>query len=284
MKKILVIGATGQQGGAVARHLLERGWNVRAVTRNPDGNAAQKLRKQGAEVVSCDMEDKDQLGTAMEGVYGVFSVQNFWEKGIGYEGEVRQGKNVADASKKAGVKHMVFSSVVNCDNAPGLEHWTSKWEVEKHIDSLGLPRTFLRTVFFMENFAIPKTGKMTVPVLRGALGKSTKLHMIAVDDIGYIAAEIFDHPEEYLGQIEDIAGDALTADEVNQLFIDVTGKKPPSFKMPFWILKLMNAEMARQFKWNDQVGWTVNPGEVKERHPNLKDFRTWLEENKHRLE
>nr|WP_246594256.1 NmrA/HSCARG family protein [Evansella tamaricis] len=277
------MGATGQQGGAVTRHLLGRGWNVRATTRNPDGKAAQKLRQEGVEVVTCDMEDINQLETAMDGVYGVFSVQNFWEKGIGYEGEVRQGKNVADAAKKSGVKHLLFSSVVNCDNAPELEHWTSKWEVEKYINSLEIPRTFLRTVFFMDNFAIPKTGKLTVPVMRGALGKTTKLHMIAVDDIGYFAGEIFDKPEEYLGEIVDIAGDALTADEVSQLWQEVTGEKAPSFKMPFWVLKIMNAEMARQFKWNDQVGWTVKPKEVKEKHPELKDFRTWLEENKDRL-
>ncbi|ADU32100.1 NmrA/HSCARG family protein [Evansella cellulosilytica] len=275
--------ATGQQGGAVTRHLLKRGWNVRAITRNPDGNAAQELQRQGVEVVSCDMEEKGQLEKAMEGTYGVFSVQNFWEKGIGYEGEVRQGKNVADVAHKVGVEHLLFSSVVDCDNASELEHWTSKWEVEKYIDSLGIPRTFLRTVFFMDNFAIPKTGKLTIPVMKGALSKSTKLHMIAVDDIGYFAAEIFDHPEQYLDQIVDIAGDALTYEEVYEQIVEVVGTKPPSFKMPYWVFKLMNAEMARQFKWNDEIGWSVNQEQVRQKHPKLKTFRTWLEENKQHL-
>lgn len=283
MKIILVTGATGRQGGAVTRHLLERGYQVRAMTRHPEGNAAQKLQEQGVEVVRCDMENLEQLEMAMNGVYGVFSLQNFWEKGVEHDGEVRQGKNVADIAKKVGVQHFIFSSVVDCERAPELKHWTSKLEVERYIDQLELPRTFLRTVFFMENFIMSKASKLTVPVLRGALRKESKLHMLAVEDIGFFAAEIFDHPDKYLGKKVDIAGDALTAEEMKQAIIEEIGMKPPSFKMPFFIFKLLNAEMARQFKWNDQVRWKVDLEEVKAIHPELKDFRAWLRENKNQL-
>jgi uncharacterized protein YbjT (DUF2867 family) len=107
---ILVCGATGSQGGAVARSLLDRGFRVRALTREPQKPEAQALAEQGAEVVQGDMEDRSAMDQVLvEGIYGVFSVQNFWE--AGYDREVEQGKTVADVAKAAGVEHFVYSSV-----------------------------------------------------------------------------------------------------------------------------------------------------------------------------
>jgi uncharacterized protein YbjT (DUF2867 family) len=108
-RTVLVSGATGQQGESVARELLERGFGVRALTRDPEKPAAKELAERGAEVVRGDLDDRSSLERALEGVYGVFSVQNFWE--AGYEGEVRQGTHLADAAKEAGVSHLVYSSV-----------------------------------------------------------------------------------------------------------------------------------------------------------------------------
>ena len=108
---IAVTGATGQQGGAVARKLLAEGWKVRALTRDANKPAAQELASFGAEVAAGDMEDRAQLDAAFQGAYGVFSVQNFWLPNVGFEGEIRQGKNVADAAKAAGVQHLVYSCV-----------------------------------------------------------------------------------------------------------------------------------------------------------------------------
>src|SRR3712207_1222459 len=105
---ILVCGATGNQGGAVARSLLDRGFRVRALSRNPQKPEAQTLTEQGAEVVQGDMEDRSTMEWVLEGGYGVFSVQNSWE--AGYDREVKQGKTVADAAKAAGVEHFVYSS------------------------------------------------------------------------------------------------------------------------------------------------------------------------------
>ena len=111
-KIILVTGSTGQQGGTVARNLLKDGWKVRALVRDDKKDSAVELVKLGAEIFKGDMANEQSLDKAMEGVYGVFSVQNFWEHG--YEGELKQGKAVADAAKKANVKHFLQSSV------PGL--------------------------------------------------------------------------------------------------------------------------------------------------------------------
>src|ERR687886_2667436 len=139
---ILVTGATGKQGGAVARSLLDRGFRVRALTRDPQRPEAQALTEQGAEVVQGDMEDRSAIDRVLEGAYGVFSVQNFWE--TGYDREVRQGKTVAEAAKAAGVEHFVYSSVGSAHRQTGIPHFDSKWEVEEHIRQIGLPYTILR--------------------------------------------------------------------------------------------------------------------------------------------
>ena len=117
-RPVLVSGATGNQGGAVARNLLERGFEVRALTRDPDKPAARLLAERGAEVVRGDLEDRSSLDRALEGAYGAFSVQNFSE--AGYDGEVRQGKALADAAKEAGVSHFVYSSVGSAYRNTGI--------------------------------------------------------------------------------------------------------------------------------------------------------------------
>jgi len=140
---ILVCGATGKQGGAVARSLLDRGFRVRALTRDPQKPEAQALAEQGAEVVQGDMEDRSAVDQVLvEGVYGVFSVQNFWE--TGYDREVQQGKMVADAARAAGVAHFVYSSVGSAHRKTGIPHFESKWEVEEHVREIGLPFTIFR--------------------------------------------------------------------------------------------------------------------------------------------
>src|SRR5713101_7410431 len=104
-RRVLVTGATGRQGGAVIRHMLPKGWKLRALTRKPDSAAGRELARQGIEVVPRDLEDPGSLGPAVRGAYGVYSVQDFWA--VGAKREVQQGKNLADAAKKAGVEHFV---------------------------------------------------------------------------------------------------------------------------------------------------------------------------------
>ena len=140
-KIILVTGATGQQGGAVARHLLKQpGFAVRALTRDSAKPAARALAQAGAEVVRGDLDDPASVRRALEGAWGVFSVQNFME--TGYEGEIRQGKALADAAKAAGVQHFVYTSVVSADRKTGLPHFESKWQIEQHIVQADCPTRY----------------------------------------------------------------------------------------------------------------------------------------------
>src|ERR1035441_5506439 len=131
-KTILVTGATGQQGGAVARQLLKQpSFAVRALSRDLAKPAARALAQAGAEVIRGDLNDPASIRRALEGAYGVFSVQNFME--TGFDGEINQGKHLADAAKSAGVQHFVYSSVVSADRRTGLPHFESKWQIEQHI-------------------------------------------------------------------------------------------------------------------------------------------------------
>jgi uncharacterized protein YbjT (DUF2867 family) len=123
-KRVLVTGATGRQGGAVIRHMLPKGWKLRALTRNPKNYAAQELARQGIELVQGDLEDPASLPVALRDVYGVYSVQDFWA--VGAKREISQGKNLADAAKKAGVQHFVYSSVGGAERNTGIPHWESK--------------------------------------------------------------------------------------------------------------------------------------------------------------
>src|SRR6516225_7567904 len=133
-KTILVTGATGRQGGAAIRHLLLNGWKLRALTRNPNGYAAKQLSERGVEVVQGDLEDPGSLERAAHGVYGIFSVQDYWV--AGFRREVQQGKNLADIAKKTSVAHFVYSSAGGAERNTGIAPWETKWEIEKHIRKL----------------------------------------------------------------------------------------------------------------------------------------------------
>jgi uncharacterized protein YbjT (DUF2867 family) len=272
--RILVTGATGRQGGAVVRHLLQRGFKVRAITRDPGKPSSQSLQAKGVEVFTGDMEDVASLRQAMKGVHGVFSLQNYWEKGIGYDGEIRQARNLAQVAKDENVSHFVQSSLAGCDNAKGVEHFESKWEIEKIIDSLQLPRTFIRVVFFMDNFIANR--KIFMPGLAGALKSDTRFHMISVEDIGWFVAESFANPATYLGKAVDIAGDSLTIAEMKQVYRNVTGKSPSNLKLPFWVMRVLSPENARQLRWNNEVGWRFDIEKVRQIHPELVSFEEFL--------
>src|SRR5919112_595176 len=228
---ILVCGATGSQGGAVARSLLDRGFRVRALTRDPQKPEAQALANQGAEVVQGDMEDRSAMAQVLvEGIYGVFSVQNFWE--TGYDREVQQGKTVADAAKAAGAEHYVYSSVGSAHRQTGIPHFDSKWEIEEHVRGLGLPYTILRPVFFMQNWEM-----MRAPILDGTLPQpldpDKPFQQVAVRDVGAFAAIAFEHPDEWIGREVDLAGDEQAMPEVARTFGRVTGRDIVYYQVPW---------------------------------------------------
>ncbi len=220
-KTILVCGATGHQGGASARHLLEDGWTVRALTRHPDSPAAVALADLGAHIVEGDLMDRASLDRAAEGCYGVHSVETFRE--AGFEGEVAEGRNVADAAKAAGVRHFVYDSVIGAGEDDARAGWVrSKHEIERYVRETGLPWTILRPTTFMENL-FRQRDDLAAGVLKGFEPPDAEHQYIAVDDIGRFAALAFRNPDMWLQTTTLIAGDRLPLREVAEVFGRVLG-------------------------------------------------------------
>jgi len=279
-KVVLVTGATGRQGGAVVRHMLPKGWKLRALTRRPEAHEAQSLARQGVQVVQGDLEDPASIARAAEGVYGIYSVQDFWS--VGTKREVQQGKNLADGAKKAGVQHFVYSSVGGAERNTGIPHWESKWEIEKHIRQLNLPATILRPAAFMEMYNVLQVevgllkGKLMDP-LRGDKPYQT----IATDDIGAFVALAFERPTEFIGKQLEIAGSELTNLEAAKVFSRVMGRPVKFSKLPMPIVRLfMSQEVYKMFTWFNEAGFQADIAGLRRCYPevHLHTLEEWLRE------
>jgi uncharacterized protein YbjT (DUF2867 family) len=277
-KTVLIAGATGRQGGAVIRHMLPKGWKLRALTRNPDSNVAQELARRGIEVVHGDLEDSTSLDRAVRGAYGVYSVQDFWS--VGARREVQQGKNLADAAKKTGIAHFVYSSVGGVERNSGIDHWESKWEIEQHIRKLNLPATILRPVAFMENYYIEQ---VEIGLLRGKLVDAVRAdkpyQTIATDDIGAFVALVFERPKEFMAQALEIAGSELTNLEAAEVFSRVLGKKVKFRRLPLPIVRVVLGKAFYQmFHWFNRAGFKADIEGLRLRYPevHLRSLEEWL--------
>jgi uncharacterized protein YbjT (DUF2867 family) len=275
-KLIVVTGATGQQGGVVAKYLLQDGWKVRAVVRDPNKEAAQTLAKQGVELVKGDMNDRASLDAAFQGAYGVFSVQNYWLPDVGYEGEVSQGKLVADAAKTANVSHFVFSSVGAAHRGMGQRHFDSKWEIEKYVKQLGLPFTILRPVFFMENMNYQRAGISNGMYFGMGLPATKTIQMIAVEDIGAFVAIIFANRDEFLGKTIEFAGDELTESQIVESLSRVIGR-PVQLMVPQGMTP--NEEQIAMGTFFNGESYTADIPAVHQRYPQLRSFEQYLHES-----
>jgi len=273
-KMIAVTGATGQQGGAVARKLLADGWKVRALTRDVDKSAAQELKALGAEVVPGDMDDRAQLDAAFQGAYGVFSVQNFWLPNVGFEGEIRQGKNVADAAKAAGISHLVYSSVGAAHRGMGQKHFESKWIVEQHIHSLGVPYTILRPAAFMENQEWARPYILNGALQSIGLPPDKKHQIIAVEDVAVFVALAFADPNTYIGQTIEISGDELTETEMADLFTKVIGR--PVHLVPPVDENQQPEEFRLMYGFFKGEAYSADIPALRKIHPGLLTFEQYL--------
>jgi uncharacterized protein YbjT (DUF2867 family) len=274
-RMILVSGATGRQGGAVARELLERGFGVRALTRDPEKPEAKDLADRGAEVVGGDLDDRSSLERVLEGVHGVFSVQNFWE--TGYKREVQQGTNLADAAKGAGVTQLVYSSVGSAHRETGLAHFESKWEVEEHVRGSGVPYTILRPVFFMQNREVFGRDQILGGTLAQPLDPNKPFQTVAVEDIGVFAAMAFEDPEEWIGREVDLAGDEMTMPEYAEMFSRVIGREVNFYQVPWDLFEqAAGEEPYRIYTWFNDYGYEADIDALREEHPGLVSFERHL--------
>jgi uncharacterized protein YbjT (DUF2867 family) len=265
---ILVTGATGKQGGAVIRHLRAKGYPIRALTRNPDQSEARALTNDtGVEVARGDYEDKSSLLRALEDVYGVFSVQTPFPDGA--EAEVRQGVALIDAAHNSGISHFIYSSVGSADQNTGIPHFESKWKIEEHLRTTGMPHTIVRPVYFMENWLQMKDiidqRRVMLP-----LKPETILKQVAVDDIGAFVTMAFEHPGKWQGTATDLAGDESFIDQIAQTL-------QSSYSQISWDVFETQAgpEMTLMFQWFESVGYHADVTALRQEHPWLMSFERW---------
>lgn len=239
---VLVIGGTGQQGGATIRALLRQGgFTIHTISRNPDSPSAKKLSEQGVQVFKGDVTDKSSLVAAFQGADIVyFMTDNNGPQGAA--GEVLQGKTILEAVHEVGVKRVVFSSVQSADRTAsvgGVPHFESKAEIEKLIKESGLQWTILRPAAFMDFVPLTGAGRyMTLGIIGASLGQK-KLQFIATEDIGIVAAKAIAAPEQFSGKTIDLAGDELSAEELQAVFKKVTGQNTGKAPLPAFLVRMM---------------------------------------------
>lgn len=255
-KLVLITGATGHQGGATLRHLAKHGgFALRALTRKPDSDAARAIAALGAEVVAGDLDDAASLGRALDGAWGVYSVQNTWEAGV--EKEEVQGKRLAQLARDNNVQRFVYASVASADKATGIPHFDNKFRVEQAVKALGFASyAIVRPVFFMENLLTPWS--LAGDKLTFGLSPQTKLQMIAVDDIGKFGAKAFADADAMKSAELDIAGDAVTMPAAAAALSPVAGKTVTYQQVPMDAVRQQSEDVALMVEWFEKVGYSAD--------------------------
>lgn len=217
--EFLVFGATGQQGGAVARALNAKGRKVRAFVRSPESVRSKALVAEGISLVIGDLFDRDSIEQAMTGVAGVFSVQTSSPAGeVTDAQEVWQGKAVADSALRQGIRHLIYSSGGGAGKGlTGIGHFDSKSEIEAYVRSLPMMSTITRPASFMEMMLLPGMG-----LPRGEftffMRPEQSMQMIAVDDLGRINAEMLLAPDRFAGKTVELASASVTGRDLERAF------------------------------------------------------------------
>ena len=253
-KVIVISGATGQQGGATLRALAGKGFQIRALTRDPNSEAARAVAATGAELVKADLDDEASVRAALQGAWGAYGVQNTWTAGV--EGEEAQGHRFATIAREAGVQHYVYASVASADRQTGIPHFENKFRVENTVKTLGFPSfAIIRPVFFMSN--LPSPWFLNGDKLVTALDPTTVLQMIDVKDIGQYGALAF--TDARFKNLElDIAGDQATMPQAAAILSEALGRTIKYVQVPIGEIRKNSEDLALMLEWFEKVGYDVD--------------------------
>jgi uncharacterized protein YbjT (DUF2867 family) len=281
-RKILVIGATGQQGGALARLLLQKKHEVYALIRNtePESPKAQNLRNLGAKLIKGDLDNPDSLEQATNDVDSVFLMGPlefpFVEGGT--ERETHRGKMMVDKAKEKKVEHLVYSSVVNADKNTGIPHFESKYKVEQYIKNSGIPYTIIGPTYFMENLlsilrAGLQQGQLALP-----LSPSRILQQSALENIAEFFALVLEHRNSFLGKRIDIASDELTGEQAAKVLSNELGHKIRYEQVPLEQIRQASEDLALMYEWFERTGTGVDVASLHKQYPevNWLTFEDWV--------
>ena len=309
-KIIAVFGATGAQGGGLARAILDDphgGFTVRAITRDVDSDKARALTQLGAEVVAADVDDASSLRRALEGAYGAYFVTFFWAH-FSPEKEKEEVRNMAAAAKAVDLRHAIWSTLEDTRLWVPLEdprmptlmehykvpHFDAKGESDRIFTEMGVPTTFLLTSFYWDNLIHFGMGPrresdgrlvFTLPM------DDKKLPGIAAEDIGRCAYGIFKQGERHIGRTVGIAGEHLSGEQMAAALSDAFGEAvryraiPPDVYRGLGFPGADDLGNMFQFKRDFEADFcgARDPAVARALNPALKSFRKWLEINKDRI-
>lgn len=276
-KVVAVVGATGLQGRAVTRRLLDRGWAVRALTRNPDGKQARALAALGAEVVKTDAADPAALERSFTGALGVYNVQNHHISG--YHGEIQQGRNVADAAARTDVRLLVYASAGTGEAGTGIGSWDTKVAVTEHARSLGVPLTVLRPVAFMELMSERRfyPAASVWHLMPKLMGPERPVGWLSVDDLAVIAEKAFADPDAFVGRDVALTSDVQSIAQCREIWREVTGRAPRRFPMPVWMFeRFSGTDETTMWRWLRENPVDLDTRAALEIHPEARTVRAWL--------
>ena len=278
-KTVFITGITGNQGGAVARHLLHQGHTVIGLTRNANSKKAIELKANGAQLIEGNLYEPESYKADLQSVDSIFLVQALQKKAR----EIEQGKRFIDIIDPKNNIHLIYASVLGADLNTGVPHFESKYELEKYIQSKNLSHTILRSASFYENHLFPrvandiKKGKYISPL------KSTcKQQMIGVDDIGKIAVQVLANREKYDGKILPIATDEWQVGAIPEIFSKALNKKVIYKKLPGFITRLvMGRDLHRMFTYMNTNDFSIieNVDAVRNEFNIQGNFKSWVLDN-----
>ena len=296
---ILVTGATGMQGGETVKALLESGFKVRALVRDPQSAVAQALQERGVELAQGSFDDVQRLDAAMQGAYGVFSMQNV-SPPDDTGAEIRHGGNLIAAAKEAGVQVFVHTSVARAGKqtefagwADGMwfaDYWNSKSGVNDLVRASGLPYwTVLKPAYMLENFLPPKVDWMYpglhTRVIETAMQPQTRLDVLSATDVGRFAAAAFADPARFHGEEIDIAAAKVTMDEMAEAISAATGDTVVAHSLPRdeLVAKGYFAGLADSQVWSDTEGYRVDLARVALFGIAMESPQSWAKRNRDRF-
>jgi uncharacterized protein YbjT (DUF2867 family) len=297
-RAVLVIGATGAQGGATAHRLLAAGHNVRFLTRDPASPAARALIAMNAQAVQGDLDSPRALEAAMEGVESVFSV--LLPDHDGTDSERRHGFALVKAARGAGVPQFVHTSVAQAGNHERFagwregrwyrKYWTDKWDVEEAVRSAGFASwTVLQPAFMMDNFCEPKVRSMfphlREGVLLSALLPDTRVDLVAADDVGTLAASAIEEPARWNGETVPLAAEQLTMTEVAQRLGRILDARVALSHVSADEARTrgLGAGWVKAQEWINEVGYRVDIGSLVARGVQLTPMEDWIQLNRPRI-
>lgn len=279
INSVLVVGATGQQGGAVVDQLLSDDFvqfEVFGLTRDAESDAARRLAERGVVPVEGDLTDAARLEQVLEGIDAVFAMTDYFSAGDP-ESEIEQGRTIGNVAADNDVDHYVYSSVANADRNTGIPFFETKHEVETHLRALDLPLTIVRPTNFMQNYEDQRMdirgGTMSTP-----LTESASVHLVDTADIGRVVATVFGAPDRFLGETLPIAGDELTPHELAAAFHDAIGTPVDVEHLGIDAVRdEMGEDFARMAAWLNESGFDVDsPGVEETTGLELRTFEEYL--------